>query len=248
MAQKKAFRGKLDYSNPWYSSSQESWLETGPARHHNKKRVSYLLSAIERLCPKNPKILDAGCGDGVLTKYFVRIPGARVVGVDYNPLRLKRARKNVPNAAFKAGDLLDLPFKSNSFDVVVAHHVLEHIKDEVTVLRELSRVVKRKGIIIIGVPNEGSFIAKIRDRVVQRKILETTDHVNFYDVTSLRRKIEGVRGLKVAETKAVGGILVPHHGAHMIMIKFRPFYELLHALAQISPEFADSLFVVARKE
>ena len=239
---------KIDYSNPWHSSNQDAWLEKGPARHHNKKRISYMLSAIERLGSKNPKILDAGCGDGVITKYLAQVPGARVVGVDYNSLRLRRAKKILPNVEFKVGNLRRLSFKDGSFDVVVAHHVLEHIKNDTAILRELSRVVKRKGIIIIGVPNERSVIANIRDHVIQRNILANTDHVNFYDLDSLSRKIEGVRGLKVVEKKAAGGLIVPHHGAHMVMIRFKPFYDLLHALAQILPLIADSIFVVARKE
>ncbi|MFH1056956.1 MAG: class I SAM-dependent methyltransferase [Candidatus Micrarchaeota archaeon] len=244
---KKTHSGHIDYSNPWYSGSQEAWLEAGPARHHHKKRVEYLVSAIRRLGFAKPKILDAGCGDGAMTKYLVGIPGASVTGVDYNPKRIKRAKKLVPKASFRTGNLYHLPFKNNSFDIVLIHHVLEHVKEDERVLRELHRVAKPNGILIVGVPNEGEFIAQIRDKVVQRKILDATDHENFYTITSLSGKV-GKSGFEVIETKGIGGVVIPHHGAHMLLIQVKVFYELLHTLAQVFPAFSDSLFVIARKK
>ncbi|MGC8851453.1 MAG: class I SAM-dependent methyltransferase, partial [Candidatus Micrarchaeia archaeon] len=95
--------GKIDYSSHWYTDDQLSYLEKGPARHHNRKRIAYLIKTIEGFGFKSPKILDAGCGDGAMTRYFLRVKGAQITGLDYNELRLERARKLMPELNFVKG-------------------------------------------------------------------------------------------------------------------------------------------------
>jgi len=97
---------------------------------------------------KAPKILDAGCGTGVvvqkLSRYF------DTVGIDYSKEALKfckdRGLKNV-----KFGNVMKLGFKSNTFDVVTSFDVIYHqgVIDDVKALSEFYRVLKPGGILIL---------------------------------------------------------------------------------------------------
>jgi len=111
------------------------------------------------------RVLDAGCGDGVLSLMLAR-KGASVVGVDISVPNIERSglahassESATQSIEFIVADLEHLPFPDNSFDVVVSSHVLEHLPDFDQGLRELVRVSKDK--IVIAIPtlyNPCSFV------------------------------------------------------------------------------------------
>ena len=92
--------------------------------------------------------LDVACGTGRLTSRLVE-RGHRVVGVDQAPEMLDVARRRVPGAEFRLGDLHDLPVGAATFDVVVCGLALSHVPDLVPVLAELARVVRPGGSVVI---------------------------------------------------------------------------------------------------
>jgi len=98
---------------------------------------------------KNLFILDVGCGSGGTTSYFTKF--GFVVGIDFSfsalKFAIKRGNKNVLR-----GNLTNPPLKEKSFDVITALDVIEHIKDDVMILKKLKELLKSKGILIITVP------------------------------------------------------------------------------------------------
>ena len=99
------------------------------------------------------EVLDLGCGPGTITLDFARLvaPGP-VLGVDNvdDPLRIARAdaeEAGITNAAFRTADAYRLPFDDDSFDVVHAHQVLQHLTDPAAALREMRRVCRPGGIV-----------------------------------------------------------------------------------------------------
>lgn len=97
---------------------------------------------------KNLKILDIGCGTGIIMKNFQKY--GKVSGVDIEPKALnfccKRGLSNLSQA-----DIMGLPFKNSSFDVVGMFDVLYHkeIKDDIRALKEIFRVMKPGGILVL---------------------------------------------------------------------------------------------------
>jgi SAM-dependent methyltransferase len=99
-------------------------------------------------------VLHLGCGDGYLDPYL-STRFRRVVGVDINFVELQVAAvaRGVETADYVLIDGLVLPFESEAFDAVVSVDVLEHAQDDVALVREMSRVLKRGGLLSMTVPN-----------------------------------------------------------------------------------------------
>ena len=98
-------------------------------------------------------VLDAGCGPGTITQGLAEIaaPG-KVIGCDLEPGMVDRAAelaegKGLDNLSFQVGNILDLPFEDNSFDVVMSCAVTEHLSEPVKAMSELGRVAKQGGIV-----------------------------------------------------------------------------------------------------
>ena len=99
------------------------------------------------------KLLDCGCGSGSITIGLAQVvaPG-EVVGVDMESSVIERAtisasEMKVDNVSFQTGDVYQLPFPDQYFDVVFANTVLEHLRDAPKGLKEMGRVLKSGGII-----------------------------------------------------------------------------------------------------
>lgn len=92
-------------------------------------------------------MLDAGCGDGVFTRDFARIVGARgcAVGIDVAREPLARACAAVRDAAFVRADMARLPFRSGAFAAVCCFGVLHELEDPWGALDELTRVLAPGG-------------------------------------------------------------------------------------------------------
>lgn len=99
---------------------------------------------------KGKKILDVGCGPGTDALIFIKEYGLKFYGTDiYEDKNIKRLRLN-----FKKGSIYKIPYKE-TFDYVFVHDVLHHVDEKhskekhLVALKELGRVVKKKGLIII---------------------------------------------------------------------------------------------------
>jgi ubiquinone/menaquinone biosynthesis C-methylase UbiE len=95
-------------------------------------------------------LLDVGCGPGSITQDFAtRVAPGRVCGLDRSAEVLDAARRDHPGVEFTAGDVYDLPFEDESWDVVHAHQLLQHLADPVAALKQMHRVVRPGGLVAV---------------------------------------------------------------------------------------------------
>jgi len=106
--------------------------------------------------PKSKKLLDVGCDQGAVTRYFKK--KAKIVyGVDNNPGAIKEGKKKFKNIKLVLAHGEKLPFKANQFDTVIMGDVLEHVNNEKKTLSEVHRVMKKNGTLLLSVPHKGLF-------------------------------------------------------------------------------------------
>jgi 2-polyprenyl-3-methyl-5-hydroxy-6-metoxy-1,4-benzoquinol methylase len=99
-------------------------------------------------------VLDVGCNTGYGTIRFARV-ARRVVGVDVSPRAIEAARERASDGRpeFLETSGFDLPFPAGTFDLVTSFQVLEHVPDAPAFLRELARVARPGGMVILATPN-----------------------------------------------------------------------------------------------
>ncbi|MGH7765117.1 MAG: bifunctional demethylmenaquinone methyltransferase/2-methoxy-6-polyprenyl-1,4-benzoquinol methylase UbiE [Candidatus Dormibacteraceae bacterium] len=95
--------------------------------------------------------LDVACGSGKLTAVLGRTagPGGRVIGLDFSAQMLEVARHEHPGLEFIEGDALNLPFEDAGFDATTIAFGLRNLADPVRGLREMMRVVKPGGRMVV---------------------------------------------------------------------------------------------------
>lgn len=107
------------------------------------------------------RVLDVGCGTGVLLPALAELVGntGKVVGLDYSPELLVKARDRVREAGCEAvvelveGDAAALPFEGASFDSAHVERVLIHVPDADAAIREMRRVVRPGGWVVAAEPD-----------------------------------------------------------------------------------------------
>lgn len=123
--------------------------------------------AIGLLEPKSTdKILNIGCFDGALEYHFLKGKVSEIWGVDVNGDAVKTAQKLHDAERFKTIQSETLPFPDHYFDKILCLDTFEHVQDESLVAREIERVLKPNGTLILSVPH---------------------DFLNFLDVDELTR-------------------------------------------------------------
>jgi SAM-dependent methyltransferase len=114
---------------------------------------------LRRLKQKNARVLDVGCGRGLLLRAFQQ-SGCDVTGTEFSDGACRFARE-VLKLPVRVGLLEQLNFPGQSFDIVVMWHVLEHMSDPRPMLAEASRILRPGGIFLVAVPNFGSPEARL---------------------------------------------------------------------------------------
>lgn len=130
---------------------------------------------------KTGRLLEIGCGTG-LSSYLLSQKGYQTVGIDISEMFLKELKnKERPNLKLEVGDACDLyQFEDNSFDLVCMNGVIEHVPEVEKALKEMSRVVRSEGIIIVTSPNLLSPFSPIKF-ILRKVFFGTSIKTPFFD-------------------------------------------------------------------
>ena len=98
---------------------------------------------------KSDEVLDMGCGAGRITEYISDMTGARITGIDFANKVIEKVRKRTENKrnhlAFKSGDMNDLKFQVNRFDVIICIDSLYFVENLDRTVRKMKAIVKPDG-------------------------------------------------------------------------------------------------------
>jgi len=138
------------------------------------------------LAVDNKKILHLSPEEHIYT--FIRAR-AHVVAADYIPGFYKNIAQSVQYA-----DATHLAFNDNAFDMVLANHIMEHIPDDRTAMREIRRVLKPGGTAVLQVPFSTSIPATLEDIHIsdpqkQSALFGQKDHVRIYQLNDYLQRL-----------------------------------------------------------
>lgn len=136
----------------------DRWQKARDLSDERAKFVERIVS--NEITPEGLKILDVGAGEGSTSKLFSE--NNYVVSLEPKPERIKKISKTdslIPLIA----DSLNLPIKSESFDLIILQDVIEHLNITKKLIDELTSLLKKNGIIYLSTPNRFSIINILSD-------------------------------------------------------------------------------------
>ena len=141
--------------------SKEHQAAIGPAEEYERVKVSKMFEPVARtfirhigLQPSD-RVLDVACGTGIVARIVAEQDGfaGQITGIDLDPSMLAVARTKMPSSGividWKEGDAQNLPFKSDSFDLVLCQQGLQYFPDKVVALKSMHRVLVSQGRVAI---------------------------------------------------------------------------------------------------
>ena len=204
-------------------------------------------SAIINFIPAASAVLDLGCGGGVYSAAAARKGGKYIVALDYSPVCVKAARINmlqIGSLEIQAivGNAVELPFRSEAFDLVLCIDLIEHVQKDDVLISEIGRVLKPKGRLLIATQNSSS-LNYLLEGLVQRWVLRNRKwmgwdptHVRFYTYKSLRHLLNS-QGFEII---MIGGTyFVPYMLARKFQRLNRKLAKLLYLMLKGINETAE---------
>jgi SAM-dependent methyltransferase len=162
-------------------------------------RNKLIMWALENFCPNFQSLLEIGCGTGyVLSGISKKFPRSTLFGSEIFIAGLGFAAARLPSAKFMQMDARSIPFE-NEFDVIGAFDVLEHVKQDETVLAQMYLALKPKGLMLITVPQHAWLWSPIDDYAC---------HERRYAAPDLHQKIEAA-GFRVIRSTSFVTTLLP---------------------------------------
>ncbi len=166
-------------SDKWYTGNDYVAL----LRSEAKARNPYIKEKILQTFSKDCKILDVGCGGGLLCNDLASISN-NIIGIDMHeePLVIARKYNALNNVKYVQGNALQLPFANETFDVVCILDVLEHVDSYEIALSEASRVLKKGGLLFFHTFNRNLFTKYFVIKAMEWFVKGTPKHLHVYQL------------------------------------------------------------------
>jgi len=240
------------------------------------KRVNNILRGVQRQVDKfkdsQPiKILDLGCGDGFNAfnlYYNLKYADMHITGIDFIEMDIFYANKtkeylNIGDdkIVFSIGDVCGLKLSPGTFDIVVFSEVIEHLSDPEKSVREIARVLKNGGILVLSTPNAYNPLLDIA-RKVKNFFFSKNDkpksavewhgkypgHISTMSVTQLCKLFQR-NGFKVVDLKR-GSILYGSHSLdkHPVISAFIIIFDVILDHLPFTRSITENITMVLKKE
>lgn len=158
-----------------------------PRSLYNKDKWDLTIRWITKLLRPNSKILDIGFGGSQLSDLFRDMYCMYGIDIDKNLFN------NLDKSHYKLGNIEEkIPFKDNLFDCVVMLEVIEHLKKPGVAFKEIKRVLKPGGFLILTTPNAKSILWRIIESIYPYvfKLNIKKMHINLYNINRLKKELK----------------------------------------------------------
>ena len=189
---------ELEYLPEW----NKVWMK--------EKRIKMVL----KLISPNGRVLDIGSRWGDVTNEIYS-KNSNVIGMELVDDLVKLAKKNFPHLKFIQGNANKIPFAPISFDSVFIGETIEHVIDQDKVIKEIKRVLKPNGELILTTPNMVSLRNRIKF-VFGKQIDYNKGHINLL----IKKQL-----IELLETNGFGIVYFKGDGISLTKIKLPCFYK-----------------------
>ena len=211
-----------------------------------KRRARKIIEELE--IQDGDTILDAGCGDGFYLHLLSELGKFHLTGIDFDKNALNSAKKNlakIKGIKILYGSVMELPFKDSSFDKVILTEVAEHLPDDLKGLKEIHRVLKQGGILVLTVPNHNypflwDPVNKVLEASTGRHIKSGfwaglwNQHIRLYYPKEIILKVKRA-GFKIEKTENITHYSLPFNH-HLLNFAARMLYG-----GSMSPKLANEV-------
>lgn len=195
------FAPELARNNDGFKASYFAPLASKEAGHFwFRARNTLILWALAKFGANVSYFMEIGCGTGFVLQGIARhFPGMRLVGSEIYPEGIAFATERIPGSEFMQMDAREIPFV-DEFDAVGAFDVIEHIDDDETVLKQICRALKSRGLLLLTVPQH---------RWLWSAVDDLSCHVRRYTAHELHSKITRAGFTIVRSTSFIVSLLPP---------------------------------------
>lgn len=180
-------------ANDEYVDSDPYTVEQNIDSEFHKRRIEITVDLIREaalLRQNTQQVLDLGCGQGHITdKIRQALNDVEVTALDYSVSAIEYAHEHFPKIDFAVGDAYDPPYKKGFFDVVVCNNLWEHVPDPLFLLKQIRRIVKPGGHIIISTPSRYRIRNLVRIVSGSSVSFMSHHHVTEYTVGQVKEQL-----------------------------------------------------------
>jgi ubiquinone/menaquinone biosynthesis C-methylase UbiE len=202
--------------------------------------------------PPAAKVLEIGCGTGVVSRILAQWPRvAQVLGVDPSPVFIAKARglaQGIPNLSFEEGDGRSLALEGDTFDVVVVHQALSHVPQPEQLIAEAFRVLRPGGQLAVFDGDYATITVATGEFDPLEACIDAVRANFVHDPWIVRRlpQLISTSGFEVMSMRSHGYVEAPEASSYLMTLIDRGADVLLQA-RRISTETTEALKAEARR-
>lgn len=215
------------YGDRYFDRQRHREADPEISRHVAENNRRYADTVLRHARVARPTVLDVGTGLGSFLVHLARTrPVGRVAGTDFSAVGAEHLEAH--GIELHVGDIADLEL--GRWDVVTAHHVLEHVLDPNAFLSRVRELLTEEGILHLILPNEGSFMSRWKSGLSRTGIkprpfkhLAPEHHLWFFTPRTLARLLEKNR-FRVVHLSSTAGAKRRNRGrriAHRALDRLR---------------------------
>jgi len=178
----------------WAKHYEQLWVQKHSLKPTRELVINELANIINGAGYQEINLLDVGCGTGQLLQDIrEKYPNWNInlTGVDKSAQMITKAvEKKLINAEFIRGDAVKLPFKKEKFEIITCCHSFPYYQDKQKALKELLRVLKPGGYLLLVQASENSKY----DKLILKVVKITTSKASYPSVDQLREMVSKTKG------------------------------------------------------